>query len=64
MSEGFTVGKWEYDTLYAAIPLLGSETKIAIIHKGNHIKTCRNESSARKFIDKHRKGKSVGELPL
>ena len=64
MSEGFTVGKWEYNTLYAAVPLAGSTTKLVIIHKGQQLKVCRNEQSARNFIEKHRKGKSVGKLPL
>ena len=64
MSEGFTVGKWEYNTLYAAVPLAGSKSKLVIIHKGQQLKVCRNEQSARNFIEKHRKGKSVGKLPL
>jgi len=64
MSKGFTVGKWEYNTLYAAVPLVGSDTKLVIIHKGEQIKVCRNEQSARNFIEKHRKGKSVAKLPV
>lgn len=64
MSKGFTVGKWEYDTLYAAIPLIGSTSKLVIIHQGQQIKVCRNEQSARNFIEKHRKSKSKGILPV
>jgi len=65
MSEGFTVGNWN-DALkfYAAVPLAGSTTKLVVIHKGQQLKVCRNEQSARNFIEKHRKGHSVGKLPL
>ena len=61
---GFTVGKWEYDTLYAAVPLIGSTSKLVIIYQGKQIKVCRNEQSARNFIEKHRKSKSKGTLPV
>lgn len=62
---GFLVGKnWEDPNLYAAVPLMGSDTQLVIIHKGQQIKTCRNRKSAMNFINNHRKGKSVGKLPV
>ena len=58
ITSGFLVGKsWEDPDLYAAVPLMGSTTHLAIIHNGNQIKTCRNEKSARKFIWDHKKKK-------
>jgi hypothetical protein len=58
MLEGFTMFKDEY----AAIPF-GKKGYI-IIHKGMQLdKICRTESSARKFINDHKKGKSVAKLP-
>ena len=60
--EGFLVGNWN-DPLkfYAAVPY---GRQYVIIHKGQQIKVCRTEQSARNFIAKHKSGKSVGELPL
>lgn len=55
--DGFIVGKG----LYAAVPY-GKE--LMIIHNGQQIKVCRTEASARKFIDDHKKGKSLGKLPI
>ena len=58
MKEGFTMFK---DT-YAAIPY---GNQYLIIHNGLQLeKLCRTESSARKFIDDHKKGKSVAKLPI
>ena len=58
-SVGFVVGKnWEY----AAVPY--GKSQLMIIHNGQQLKVCRTESSARKFIDAHKKGKSVAKLPL
>ena len=57
MKEGFLVNKGEY----AAIPFGG---QLMILHDGQQLKLCRTESSARKYIDSLRKGKSVAELPL
>jgi len=34
-----------------------------VIHNGEQLKVCRTEASARKFIDDHKKGKSVAKLP-
>ena len=57
MMEGFTMFK---DT-YAAIPF---GKQLMVIHNGEQLKVCRTESSARKFIDAHKKGKSLGKLPV
>ena len=40
---------------YYGIPIMGSKTKLGVIHEGELLKVCRNESSARNFILKHRK---------
>ena len=55
---GFVVGK---NCEYAAVP---SGNQLMIIHNGQQLKLCRTAQSARNFIDKHRKGKSVGRLPV
>jgi len=58
VSEGF-VTKDEY----AAVPY-GNQGYI-IIHNGQQLeKLCRTESSARKYINDHRKGQSVAQLLL
>ena len=65
MENGFIVGKWEDPDVYAAVPFGGVDsTQLMIIHKGQQIKLCRNEKSARNFIERHRKGKSVAKLPI
>jgi len=51
--EGFIVGKYDDPKMYAAIPVAGSATKLAIVHQGSIIKVCRNRQSAINFIDKH-----------
>tara|TARA_B100000925_G_scaffold162682_1_gene122154 strand:+ start:224 stop:439 length:216 start_codon:yes stop_codon:yes gene_type:complete len=51
---GFVVGK---DMLYAAVPVAGSKTKLAIVYQGNILKVCRNRQSAISFIDKHKRSK-------
>ena len=58
------VGKYEDPLCYAAVPIMGSETQLAIIHQGQTIKVCRNRQSAINFIERHRKGKSVAKLPI
>lgn len=59
MLEGFVVGK---NAEYASIPY-GKKGYI-IIHNGQQLeKICRTESSARKYINDHKKGKSVAKLP-
>ena len=57
MTEGFLVS----GGLYAAVPF---GNQLMIIHNGQQLKVCRTEASARKFIDDHRKSKSLAELPL
>lgn len=48
MKEGFIIGKGNY----AAIPY---GNQLMVIHNGEQIKVCRTESSARNFIQKHKK---------
>ena len=64
VEEGFMVGKYEDPLCYAAVPIIGSTTQLAIIHQGKIIKECRNRQSAINFIEKHRSGKSVAKLPI
>ena len=58
--EGFIVG----DGTYAAIPCGKKGKELMIIHNGQQLQVCKTEASARKFIDAHKKGKSVAKLPL
>ena len=51
--EGFIVGKYDDPKMYAAVPIAGSTTKLAVVHQANVIKVCRNRQSAINFIDKH-----------
>ena len=55
--QGFIVGKYDDPLMYAAVPVAGSDTKLAIIHQGNVIKYCRNRQSALNFIQKQSKKK-------
>jgi len=64
VEEGFIVGNWNDLNVYAAVPIAGSNTKLAIIHQGKILKECRNRQSAINFINKHGKGKSVAKLPI
>ena len=64
VEQGFMVGKYEDPLCYAAVPIAGSNVKLAIIHQGRVIKECRNRQSAINFIERHRKGKSVAKLPM
>lgn len=57
MIEGFIIGKGEY----AAVPYCN---RLMIIHNGKQLKVCATEESARKFIQKHSRGKSVAKLPI
>ena len=52
---GFMVGRYEELNCYAAVPIMGSTTRLAIIFKGKVIKECRNRQSAVNFIDRHMK---------
>ena len=52
-----------YKDEYAAIPY--GNSGYIIIHNGQQLeKLCRTESSARKYISDHKKGKPLGQLPL
>ena len=42
---------------YYAVTIMGSNTKLMVIHNGEYLKECRNETSARSFILNHKKGK-------
>ena len=42
---------------YYAVPIMGSNTKLMVIHEGELLKECRNESSARNFVKAHKKNK-------
>ena len=39
---------------YYGVPVMGSNTKLALIHNGDIIKICRNETSARNLVDRLR----------
>ena len=52
---GFMVGRYKEPNCYAAVPIAGSTTRLAIIFKGKVIKVCRNRQSAVNFIDRHMK---------
>ena len=59
MLQGFTMYKDEY----AAVPY--GKKGFIIINNGQQLeKLCRTESSARKYIADHKKGKSVAQLPI
>jgi|TARA_R100001463_G_scaffold59436_1_gene111735 hypothetical protein len=64
VEQGFIVGKYDDPMMYAAVPIAGSNTKLAVVHQANVLKVCRNRQSAVNFIERHRKGKSVAKLPL
>jgi hypothetical protein len=64
VEEGFVVGKYDDPMMYAAVPISGSTTQLAVVHQANVLKVCRNRQSALNFIERHRKGKSVAKLPL
>jgi len=58
MKEGFLVNKGEY----AAIPYFN---QYLIIHNGQQLeRVCKTESSARKYINEHKKVKSTAQLPI
>ena len=42
---------------YYGVPVMGSKTKLAVIHEGVILKYCRNESSARNYVAQHKKSK-------
>ena len=43
------------DGMWAAVPLMGSNKRLAIIHNGEHVHTCRNFDSAKAYILKNSK---------
>ena len=58
MNEGFLIDKG----VYAAVPFGG---QFMILHNGQQLeKLCRTESSARKYINDHKKGKNLAEIAL
>ncbi len=57
--EGFIVGKYDDPKMYAAVPIAGSTTKLAVVHQANVLKVCRNRQSAINFIDKHKRSRKV-----
>jgi hypothetical protein len=57
MSDGFLVNQGEY----AAIPF---GQQLMILHKGEQLRVCKTESSARKYINEHKKVKSTAQLPI
>tara|TARA_B100000003_G_scaffold129504_1_gene116042 strand:+ start:3939 stop:4178 length:240 start_codon:yes stop_codon:yes gene_type:complete len=64
VEEGFIIGKYDDPMMYAAVPIAGSDTQLAVVHQANVLKVCRNRQSAMNFIDRHRKKKSVAKLPV
>ena len=64
VEEGFIVGKYDDPMMYAAVPIAGSDTKLAVVHQANVLKVCRNRQSAINFIDRHKRKKSVARLPV
>tara|TARA_R100001443_G_scaffold15342_1_gene25182 strand:+ start:70 stop:297 length:228 start_codon:yes stop_codon:yes gene_type:complete len=55
--EGFIVGKYDDPKMYAAVPIAGNTTKLAVVHQANVLKVCRNRQSAINFIDKHKRSR-------
>ena len=45
------------DDGYYAVPIMGSKTKLMVIHDGEWLQECRNELSARNYIKQLRKQK-------
>ena len=59
MKDGFLINKGEY----AAVPY--GNSGYIILNNGQQLeKLCRTESSARKYINDHKKGKSLAEITL
>lgn len=46
---------------YAAVPYCD---RLMILHNGKQLKVCLDEQSARKYIERHRQGKSEAKLPI
>ena len=59
MKDGFLINKGEY----SAVPY--GNSGYIILHNGQQLeKLCRTESSARKYISDHKKGKSLAEITI
>ena len=59
MKDGFLINKGEY----SVVPY--GNSGYIILHNGQQLeKLCRTESSARKYINDHKKGKSLAEIAL
>ena len=46
---------------YAVVPYCN---QLMVLHNGKQLKVCLSEQSARKYIERHRKGKSQAKLPV
>ena len=46
---------------YCVVPYCN---QLMVIHNGKQLKVCLSEQSARKYIERHRKGKSQAKLPV
>ena len=46
---------------YAVVPYCN---QLMVIHNGKQLKVCLSEQSVRKYIERHRKGKSQAKLPV
>jgi len=57
MMNGFLVNQGEY----AAVPF---GQQLMILHNGEQLRVCKTESSARRYINEHKKVKSTAQLPL
>ena len=51
MTEGFIIGKGDYSAIRYGKQLM-------VIYRGEQLKVCRTEASARKFIDDHKIGRA------
>ena len=41
VEEGFIIGKYDDPMMYAAVPIGGSDTQLAVVHQANVLKVCR-----------------------
>ncbi len=46
---------------YCVVPYCN---QLMVLHNGKQLKVCLSEQSARKYIERHRKGKSQAKLPI
>ena len=52
---GYPEGYITKDGMWAAVPILGSKTKLQIIHNGEFVHVARNYPAAKAYILKNRK---------